>query len=100
MRLGRSLLELGRGGSTCLAPWDKAIASLTLSPFRMATSKLFVDQNYLARVEKGDWAKYFSHEGSQTLRKLTFMERHHSSFAQIENHYFINNVSAHMELPR
>lgn len=44
----------------------RKVRLLIFSLCRMATSKLFVDPDYLAKVEEGDWSKYVYHGTLET----------------------------------
>lgn len=61
---------------------------------RMATSRLFVDPDYLAEAEKDDWAKCV-HRGLSNPQGTDIWDPTLSAFARIENHYFINAVRFH-----
>jgi hypothetical protein len=55
----------------------------------MATSRLFVDPEYLAKATEDDWAKWAISE----FDNARVVKWHFSAFARIENHYFINEVT-------
>ena len=87
------LPRLGQDGSQC---YCRAVPcgppfSLNITSYRMATSRLYVSDDLLARAEKDTFSMYVS-LGFIPIEVEMMTTRMCSAFARIENHFFMKEV--------